>query len=405
MGDKIMSGRIKPIKNDADYGEALILTERLVSLDPAPNTEKADQLAILATLIENYEKNHFPIDTPSAADAIQFRMDQLDLRPVDLVPYLGSASRVSEVLSGKRSLTVEMINSLSAGLGIPEKTLLKKGSDDNEYSRNIPAIVFKQMISRGYFGNENTSNKPTVLQKFFSGFELQPAGLYRKSKFRTDNNTNYYILIAWSNKVLENARNITANTNYTDGIVNLDYMREIAKYSVDEENGAKKAIAHLLGDGIKVVVEPALSGAKVDGIVILEDKNHPVIGLSLRYDRLDNFWFTLMHELAHISKHYNLNEDFIYDDLDFNNSQISAMEKEADELASNALVDTAKWSVSPARIVPSPLAASALASELGVHVAIIAGKARYENGNWKYLSSTVRKFTIRDKFKEIKWWK
>ena len=56
-----MNGRIKPIKNDTDYDEALVLMEKLVSQDPAPNTDKADQISILATLIEDYEKNHFPL--------------------------------------------------------------------------------------------------------------------------------------------------------------------------------------------------------------------------------------------------------------------------------------------------------------------------------------------------------
>ena len=94
-----MNGRIKPIKNDTDYDEALELMNELVSQDPAPNTEKADQISILATLMEEYEKNYFPLDIPSAVDAIKFRMDQLDLKPIDLVQYLGSAD--TDILIGK----------------------------------------------------------------------------------------------------------------------------------------------------------------------------------------------------------------------------------------------------------------------------------------------------------------
>lgn len=396
-----MNGRIKPIKNDTDYDEALELMNELVSQDPAPNTEKADQISILATLMEEYEKNYFPLDIPSAVDAIKFRMDQLDLKPIDLVQYLGSASRVSEILSGKRSLTVDMINSLSAGLGIPEKALLKKDITENEYTNNIPASVFKQMMTRGYFNNEG--DKPTLLQTLFEKSNLTPTLLYRRSKFRTDSKTNHYILVAWADRVLKKADHIKAGKTYIDGTVDLEYMRNIARYSVDEENGAKNAISRLLEDGIKVVIEPALQGTKLDGVAIFEDENNPIIALTLRYDRLDNFWFTLMHELAHVAKHRGIDETFIYDDLESKNSQLSDIENEADSLASEALVDSTKWLVSAARMIPSPLAASALANELGVHVAIIAGKARYESGNWKYLSSTVGKFAIRDKFKEIIW--
>ena len=397
-----MEKRLKPIRNDNDYEEAIAFIEELIENDPAPNSDEADQLAVLATLIENYEKNNFPIEIPSAVDAIKFRMEQLELRPVDLVPYLGSPSRVSEILSGKRSLTVEMINALSSGLGIPEKALLKKNENENEFSKNIPTAVYKQMVARGYFENISASNRPAMLMQFFSKHDLQPALLYRKSKFRTDSNSNIYIVVAWADRVLDKAALIETN-KYLDGTVNLEYMRNIAKYSADEEHGAKKAIVHLLKDGIKVVIEPALTGTKLDGVVIFENKENPIIGLTLRYDRLDNFWFTLMHELAHIAKHSNIKETFIYDDFESKDVNLSEIEREADMLASEALVDSAKWEVSPARIVPTPLAAMALANELGVHVAIIAGKARHESGNWKYLSNTVNQYTIRDQFKEEKW--
>jgi len=400
----MMDGRIKPIKNDVDYDEALVLVEKLALQDPAPNTEKADQISILAMLIEDYEKKNFPIDVPSAVDAIKFRMDQLDLRPSDLVPYLGSASRVSEILSGKRTLTVDMINALSVGLGIPEKALLKKSRDENEYSKNIPVPVYKQMLSRGYFGDANTADdKPTLLETFFSQHSLQPAVLYRKSKFRTNGNVNHYILVAWANRILAKADAVETNVNYTDGLVDLEYMRMMAKYSADEDDGVHNAIAHLLKDGIKVVVEPALDGMKLDGVAIFEDKAHPIIGLTLRYDRLDNFWFTLLHELAHIAKHYNSSETFIYDDFESKDNQLSIIEQEADDMASEAFVDSAKWLVSAARIAPSPITAKALAKELGIHPVIIAGKARYETGKWNYLTGMIKGHKIRDQFKEIQW--
>ena len=140
-----MAKIIKPIKNDLDYEEALALVEELVSQDPEPDTDEADKLAILALLVDDYEAKCFPLDIPSAVDAIKFRMEQLDMRQSDLIPYLGSASRVSEILSGKRSLTVNMIIALSEGLGIPEKALLKRDISNRSYSKKIPPVVFKQI--------------------------------------------------------------------------------------------------------------------------------------------------------------------------------------------------------------------------------------------------------------------
>ena len=134
----MMKYRIKPIKNHEDYKEALTLVEELIILDPDLDTEESDVLSILAVLIENYEKTNFPLDIPTAIDAIKFRMEQLDLRPVNLVPYLGSASRVSEVLSGKRGLTIKMINALSEGLGIPSAALLNNNRKETAYSKGEP---------------------------------------------------------------------------------------------------------------------------------------------------------------------------------------------------------------------------------------------------------------------------
>ena len=400
-----MKNRIKPIRNENDYEEALLLAEELVIMDPAPNTDEADQLSIIATLIEGYEKSNFPLDIPSAIDAIKFRMDQLDLRPVDLVPYLGSASRVSEILSGKRSLTVDMINALSAGLGIPEKALLKKESKENDVSIHISTPVYKQMLSRGYFGNSDITDRPSLLGEYFSRYTLQPEMLYRRSKFRTSKTADAYSIVAWVNRVIDKAAHINTK-KYKPGTIDKTYMQELVKLSRDDENGVQKAINKLRDDGVIVIIEPALTGMKLDGVVIFENKDNPIIGLTLRYNRLDNFWFTLMHELAHIALHSELSnneEKFIYDDLETRGDELSDIEKEADELAGETLVDSAKWAVSAAKIMPSPLVAQLFADEIGVHVAIVAGKARHESGSWKYLSGFVGKFTVREKFEGVIW--
>src|SRR6266576_7086378 len=96
----------------------------LIGVDPAPGSPVADELEVLAHLVEDYEKKNHDIGLPSPLEAIRFRMEQQNLRPRDLVPYLGSASRVSEVLGGKRQLSVQMIRNLSQGLGIPAEVLL-----------------------------------------------------------------------------------------------------------------------------------------------------------------------------------------------------------------------------------------------------------------------------------------
>lgn len=114
---------IRPIRTQTDYQEALREIELL--FDAEPNTPEYDQLDVLSTLVEAYEKVHFPIEIPDPIEAIQYYMDTRGWSRRDLEPCLGSRARVSEVLSRKRSLTLEMIRRLNQDLGIPAEILIQ----------------------------------------------------------------------------------------------------------------------------------------------------------------------------------------------------------------------------------------------------------------------------------------
>ncbi|MBR4824537.1 MAG: DNA-binding protein [Spirochaetaceae bacterium] len=118
-----MNNEIKLIKTEEDYEEALKLAESL--FDSEPDTPEGDKLELIVTLIEIYEKKHFPIENPSPLEAIKFRMEQLNLTPTDLIPIIGSKSKVSEILSGKRTLSLNMIRRLSSELNIPAEVLIQ----------------------------------------------------------------------------------------------------------------------------------------------------------------------------------------------------------------------------------------------------------------------------------------
>jgi HTH-type transcriptional regulator/antitoxin HigA len=115
---------IKPkvIKTESEYEEALARVEKL--MDAKRNTPPGDELELLTLLIHDYEDRVYPMEKPSPVAAIRFRMEQLGLEPKDLVPFLGSRSRVSEILSGRRTLSLKMIRSLVRGLRIPADVLL-----------------------------------------------------------------------------------------------------------------------------------------------------------------------------------------------------------------------------------------------------------------------------------------
>lgn len=116
--------RIKLIKTEYDYEEALKLADKL--FDAKPDTPDGDKLELIVTLIELYEKRNFPVKNPTPIEAIKFRMEQMNLTAKDLIPLIGCKSKVSEVLSGKRTLSLNMIRNLSKGLHIPAELLLQE---------------------------------------------------------------------------------------------------------------------------------------------------------------------------------------------------------------------------------------------------------------------------------------
>jgi HTH-type transcriptional regulator / antitoxin HigA len=114
--------KLKIIKTESDYEAALARVEKL--MDAKQGTVLGDELEVLSLLIHDYEEKVFPIDKPDPLAAIRFRMTQQGLTNKDLIPFLGSRSRVSEVLSGRRSLSLKMIRALASGLRIPADILL-----------------------------------------------------------------------------------------------------------------------------------------------------------------------------------------------------------------------------------------------------------------------------------------
>ncbi|MHB8875483.1 MAG: helix-turn-helix domain-containing protein [Myxococcaceae bacterium] len=116
--------KLKVISSKREYRRALELIEHL--WDAVPGTEDHDALEVLALLVEDYEKRTFPMDQPDPVAAIRFRLEQAGMAQKDLVPILGSRSRVSEIMSRKRSLTVEMIRKLFDELHIPMEALIPR---------------------------------------------------------------------------------------------------------------------------------------------------------------------------------------------------------------------------------------------------------------------------------------
>ncbi len=113
---------IKPIKTEKEYKYALTLIEKL--MDAKKGSSDSDLLNVITLLVEKYEEKYYPIPQPDPIEAIKFRMEQLGLTQKDIADIIGSKSRASEILSGKRKLTVEMMKTLHSALGVPAESLL-----------------------------------------------------------------------------------------------------------------------------------------------------------------------------------------------------------------------------------------------------------------------------------------
>jgi HTH-type transcriptional regulator/antitoxin HigA len=113
---------IHPIKTEDDYSNTMLRIDALMGA--LPGTEEGDELDVLATLVEAYERDHFPIESPDPVEAILFRMEQMGIDRKALEPFLGGRNRVSEVLNRKRNLSMRQVRKLHDGLNIPLENLV-----------------------------------------------------------------------------------------------------------------------------------------------------------------------------------------------------------------------------------------------------------------------------------------
>jgi len=388
------------IKSEEDYARVLAEIDNFIEVDPNLGTPEANQLELLTLVANAYEAKTFPSDIPDAVEAIKFRMEQQGLSPRDLIPYIGSRSKVSEILSRKRPLTLTMVRSLHDRLHIPAKALIQQAEllplavDEPDWSR----FPVRDMAARGWI-----DGSLSALQNFFSQLPqpVEAEVLCRRTiHIRSARKMDVYALKAWAARIIIEANKAKLPT-FVEGSVTSTFMTQVARLSA-RTNGPKAAREFLLSHGIAVVIEPHLPHTYLDGAAILVLKDRPIIGLTIRHDRLDNFWFTLLHELAHISLHSHLEEKQFIDDLDIDpkNDQI---ESEADRVAGETLIPSAHWNKSPASKLRSPAAASHLAKELGIHPAIVAGRMRHHWRAFRLLNPVVGHREVRQWFPEVTW--
>ena len=394
---------IRPIRSEEDYEAACARIRELMGAQL--NTPEGDELDVLADLVEHYEDKHYPIGMPTAIDAIEFRMDQAGLTRRDLIPFIGSRQKVSEILAGKRDITISMARALHKHLEIPADVLLQEpgAAFDSTYDDIDPRrFPLKEMAKRNWIPQlpdllDRAEEVINTLVERAGGPQAAALTLYRKNSHRRINaKTDPYALRAWCWRVLALANQNPPQASYLPGAVTEPFMREVAQLSVYED-GPRRAQQRLAEHGIALVIERHLPRTHLDGAALCLLDGRPVIGLTLRYDRIDNFWFSLMHELAHVSLHLDCHENELFiDDLSLTGDD--PLEKEADTLAQDALIPPQLWKTSPVRERGTILAVYDFARAADVHPAVIAGRIRHDRGNYRLLSQLVGSGKVRRQF-------
>jgi HTH-type transcriptional regulator/antitoxin HigA len=423
--------QVKILKTEKEYETAL---ERIDSLmDAKPGSPQEEQLELLALLVEKYEAEHYPIDLPDPIEAIKFRMDQEGLEPKDMVKYLGSQSKVSEVLNYKRTLSLTMIRALHEGLGIPAEVLLQEADlraaglqaaglqaaglqaadlqEAGQPGTRLAALSwrefpFAEMFKRGYFNQyrdsliEAKKHSAELLGNLFSSFQGMPfTPVYCK---HAAGEIQLNALKAWQAYALRIAMQ-QALPEFSRDALTEEFIQKVARLSFYSQ-GPQMASELLNSIGIHFVLLRHLPKTYLDGACFYAPDRRPVVAMTLRHDRLDNFWFTIVHELAHLYLHFDDGNLAFFDDTDqAHEDPEHPQEAQANALARDMLLPPGLWK----RVSPDVLAAQEndaiirAAAKIGVGAEILAGRVRWECSDFSRFADLVGHKQVRSQFPEL----
>lgn len=216
-----------------------------------------------------------------------------------------------------------------------------------------------------------------------------------RTGLNVENHSGDWLLLAWKAQVTRRALSVLRYEKMKSRSIDFSWLKAVVTLSA-EEDGPSRALSLLAERRIIVIVEPQIIGMNVDGAAFLVD-DVAVIGLTLRHDRLDNFWFTMLHELAHVILHYRTGlASGFFDNID--DPPIDELEQEADEFASNLLIPEELWARSPARIAKSAEPIERFAKQLGIAPAIVFGRVRMERNDYTLFSDKIGRGQVRRNF-------
>ncbi|MDC5466705.1 ImmA/IrrE family metallo-endopeptidase [Acinetobacter baumannii] len=335
--------------------EILKCPENLIYIRIANNVSQEDIAALLNTSIEEIK-----------------RQEEYLYKNLDSISLL----KINDFLEEKISKNLTIDTSPIYWDQFPIREMLKRrwilpGNTD-------PISAFKALFI-DLFGNEQ--------------YEL---ALHRKFHFN-GNSPNEYSLLAWQIQVLRQAKEVNKQIKIPKFTKDSSWLSELARISLSP-TGPLEAQAFLLSKGIILILEPHLPSTYLDGAaMLLPNTSIPVIGLTLRHDRLDNFWFVLFHELGHIFLHLSAERTAIVDE-DIGTTSSSQIENEADNFALNNLIPEEQWDLCMCRFYMNEDTLNEDARKLNIHPSIIAGRIRKENNDYQIFNEQIGLKQVRKLF-------
>jgi HTH-type transcriptional regulator/antitoxin HigA len=405
VGSPTADVEVRVIRNDRQYEECL---QQLRVLMATANSMSGpnDNLELLAMVIERYEEERYALTDIDPVDAIALKMAELGLSQKDLAVALGSPSRASEILNRRRPLSLDHIRVLHRELKIPAEVLIGQSQPSDTFTdEDLKKLPLREMVRRGWLGSDTLDTQDALAQvkDFLARVSLGATPVFmRRSVYGGIEESTRLSTYAWLSRVVLRARQEQRHSaRFVPNSLTTEFMQQVAKLSFTN-HGPLLAQEFLGMKGISLVIERELSGMKLDGAVVRDDDGSPIIGMTLRFDRMDAFWFTLMHELAHLQRHVGSQAIAFVDDI-LNPDGTDQREREADAIAAEVLIPRAVWARSDAARRRTGEAVEQLANELRISPAIVAGRIRRETGNYRMLTKYVGQGEVRRHFPNVVW--
>ena len=316
----------------------------------------------------------------------------------DLGTFVGVAEQQIQRYEAERyrSASLERLAEIAAALDITvrESAQLRTAPPTETGPDSAWSFPVTEMFKRGYFDDFRGSAAQArreaehLIPTFFrhAAYDWTQTALHRRS-VRAHGNVQLAALAAWEARVSILADRHPPHVAFHRDVISHEWLHYLVSLST-RDDGPRAAREHLRVSGILLVVEPHMPGTLLDGAALQTASKHFVVAMTLRHDRLDNFWFTLLHEVGHLRLHVGQGPyRAIFDAIESPGD--SPIEDEADDFAQEALIPAAQWRTCVSRFTQTERAVRADAAKLGIHPAIVAGRIRREANDYTLLANLV----------------